>query len=495
MREARKAISFHSLEIQYLKGEIESHNNEKAKRALQYLCQATRSGTYVNPIDLNGLETSILGALVRGSSDEKVRRWSLSAISQIGRANSCLDAVKHVLSTRDGEPQVLSAAIAALFRLAPKKAAQHLASLDNLDPKISYLSALQIIPQGELSDNKICLEFESCGPLTLKLALLLAGMNKCPPNLFHPKFDNREIIRELSTSDDNIVAQYSVWAAAENPYLTSSDLGLDVSDIEGRSENQRSYIYRLYASDPDYSTEQREIIQLGADDQDVEARLGCAIGIMSTWFDGLEEITRDWYFRESEEAHQLCLLDHFVKQSTKSDAYFCLAVELYEGFENDSARTKRMLAQASRLPISTEFRKIDIKRESGSLFPSEVIQVSNKNYTFPNASFQGQTVIGGGENNNSGNQFNETVQDNRAIITATLSAALEDVARLPIESTLKDETIEAIKAAKEDASPSRLEKAANLLQACEKGLSAVSGMVQKAKPLGEYALALLQNAA
>src|SRR5690606_30166602 len=112
-----------------------------------------------------------------------------------------------------------------------------------------------------------------------------------------------------------------------------------------------------------YSEEQREVILLGAEDLDSEARLGCAIGIMDTWFDGVEEIARDWYFREPEEEHQLCLLDHFVKQSRKSEAYFSLALELYEGFENDGAKTNRMLAQASRLPISNEFRKTDIRRE------------------------------------------------------------------------------------------------------------------------------------
>lgn len=289
------------------------------------------------------------------------------------------------------------------------------------------------------------------------------------------------------------MAQYSIWAAAENIHLSSSDLSLDIYDIGGRSPNQRSYIYRLYTSDPHYSDEQREVILLGSEDQDDEARLGCAIGIMDTWFDGVEEITYDWYFREMEEEHRLCLLDHFVKQSLRSEAYFRLALELYEGFENDNVKTSRMLAQAARLPISTEFRKIDIKRESGSLFPIEAINVSNNNFTFNNPSFQGQTAIGGGDNNNSGDQINNLNQDNRAIITATLSAAEEDIAKLPIEQALKAKTIRALKAAQEDASPSRLEKAAKLLETCEKGISAMAGMAEKAKSLGNYAIALLQN--
>lgn len=493
MFEARKSASLHALEVQYLKGEIESPSNERAKRALQYLCKAARAGTRVNPSDLNGLETSILGALIRGNSDEKVRRWCLSAISQIGRPKNCLDAVRHILTTREGEPQVLSAAIAALFKLAPRDAEKYLSKLDNIDPRLSYLSALQIIPPDKLSTSGVCLDFEKCSPLVLKLALLLTGMNKCPPNLFHPRFSNKQIIGVLSKSDDDIVAQYSIWAAAENIHLSSSDLSLDIYDIGGRSPNQRSYIYRLYTSDPHYSDEQREVILLGSEDQDDEARLGCAIGIMDTWFDGVEEITYDWYFREMEEEHRLCLLDHFVKQSLRSEAYFRLALELYEGFENDNVKTSRMLAQAARLPISTEFRKIDIKRESGSLFPIEAINVSNNNFTFNNPSFQGQTAIGGGDNNNSGDQINNLNQDNRAIITATLSAAEEDIAKLPIEQALKAKTIRALKAAQEDASPSRLEKAAKLLETCEKGISAMAGMAEKAKSLGNYAIALLQN--
>lgn len=491
---SKKPVSLHPLEVLYLKGEIESHSNDRAKRALQHLCKLSRSGMNIPPSEINGLESSLLGALVRGTANEKVRRWSLSAISCVGRPATCLGAVEWVLQTQQSEPQVMSAAVAAIYKLTPKTAELSLSKGGLVDPNIAYLSALQVVAPGSLSLTIPSLDFENCDSLVIKLALLLVGMNKSPSNLFHPKYSNREMIRILSTSKDDLVAQYSFWAASENPYLKSADIALDLSDIEGRSENQKSYIYRLYASDDSYSEAQHQVIMLGSDDAYSEARLGCAIGIYNTWFDGIEEITQSWYFKEEDDETRMCLLDHFVRQSNKSEIYYDLAVELYNDFENDRTVTKRMLAHASRLPISNDFKKIDFQRESGFLFPPEVINMTNNNnFTFNNPNFQGQTAMGGSENTNHGTQTNSSTQDNRSIVGAALVEAKRDVAELPIEEDLKLKTLEALRAAEEDPSSARLEKAAKFLETCEKSVSAIAGMATKAKAIGGYAIALLQN--
>ena len=422
---------------------------------------------------------------MRGGSDEKVRRWSLSALSLIGRRQSSLRTVKLALQTCQDEPQVMSAAIAALYALDPLGAGSFIRKSDYLDPRISFLSALQSTASKKIDLEPPKIDIETCDSLTLKLSLLLVGMNRSPENLFHPRFSNREIVRELWKSDDTIVAQYSAWAAAENPNLTSSDIDLDVSDIEARPENQRSYIYRLYGSDPTYSEKRNQVIILGSGDPSAEARLGCAIGILDSWYEGLEEITSDWFFDEPNEDARLAILDHIVRQSQRCDAYSDLAVELFEGFENDKTICDRMIAQAARLPLSNKLKKIESERSSGLLFPMEMQKMTN-NFTFNNPSFQGQTSFGEGDNINNGHQNNEAQQDNRAVIVESLKEAQKEVADLPISEEIKGEANEALASAAASPSRTNLERAMVALETCDKALGKVQGIGDKAKAIAKY---------
>ena len=494
MNVVKKQVSLHPLEVGYLRGEIESQNNDRTKRALQHLCKLIRSGCRVGPAEVNALESAILGALVRGSSDEKVRRWSLSGISLFGRERSCLDAVKYILSSRFDEPQVMSAAIAALYKLSPAKATEYLNAVEGLDPKISFLSALQVVPQNKLREAVIPINIEESDSLILKLSLLLVGMNKSPENLFHPTYCNEELVQELWLNGDDMVAQYSAWAAAENPNLTSKSIKIDLSEIEGRSDNQRSYIYRLYASEAEVSSAQTEVIMLGRSDLDAEARMGCAIGIRDTWFEGIEEITKEWYFQEENEENRLYILDHVVRQSNRSSFYHGWAMELYEGFESDKAKLDRMMAHSYSLPIYTDFQKANYNRETGSLFPTESMIMTKEvnNYNISNSSFSGQNVIGGGDAKNSGTQTNEISQDNRTIVTATLEEAIKSLESLPISPEIRDGATRDLRAAQAEPTAGRITKAAETLQVCEQALGSVAGMAEKAKVLGGYAATLWQ---
>lgn len=485
MQPSRRTTTFHSLEITYLAAEIGSGHNNRAKRALQHLCRAARSGVRVHPGDIAALENQIFAAFVRGSSDEKVRRWSLSALSLIGRRTSSLRIVKQAIQTCQDEPQVMSAAIAALYSLDALGAGSYITNNNYLDPTIAYLSALQSIQAQKVDLEAPTINIESCDSLTLKLSLLLVGMNKSPENLFHPRFTNREIVRELWKSDDSIVAQYSVWAASENPNLTSSDIDIDITDIEARPENQRSYIYRLYGSDPAYSEEKNQVIILGSRDPSNEARLGCAIGILDSWYEGLEQITSSWFFEEPNEETQLSILDHIVRQSQRSEVYSDLAIALFVGFENDKKICDRMIAQAARLPLSNKLRKIEGERSSGLLFPLETPAMTN-NFTFNNPSFQGQTSFGEGDNINNGQQSNEAQQDNRSVIAQSLEEARRAVAGLPISSELKEDATEALASAAQSPSKTNLERAMVALETCDKALEKIQGIGDKAKSIAGY---------
>lgn len=486
MQPSKRTTTFHSLEVAFLAAEIGSGHNNRVKRALQYLCRAARSGVRVHPGDITALENQVLAAFVRGSSDEKVRRWSLSALSLIGRRSSSLRIVRQAIQTCQDEPQVMSAAIAALYALDSSDAGTYIRKSDYLDPRIAYLSALQSIQVQNVNLEAPTIDINDSDSLTLKLSLLLVGMNKSPEHLFHPRFTNRELVRELwKNSNDSIVAQYSVWAAAENSNMTSSDIDLDISDIEARPDNQRSYIYRLYGSDPAYSEKRNQVIILGSRDPSDEARLGCAIGILDSWYEGLEEITSNWFFDETHEETRLSILDHIVRQSRRSETYSDLAVNLFLGFENDKTICKRMIAQAARLPLSNKLQKIENERSSGFLFPLEGTTMTN-NFTFNNPSFQGQTSFGEGDNINSGEQSNTAQQDNRAIIAQSLEEAKRAVAGLPVAKELKEEATEALASAAQSPSKTNLERAMAALETCDKALEKVQGIGDKAKTISKY---------
>ncbi|OWK25924.1 hypothetical protein AJ87_49210 [Rhizobium yanglingense] len=135
-----------TIEATFLKGEIECGIPTRSKRALQTVCHFYRNGGSIIPAELNAFENAILGALNSGASDEKVRRWSLSALSNLGRKATCWATILAIISRYPDEPQVVSAAIAALFKLDLGEAQAAIAGQDLLAPELLVLSALQTRP-------------------------------------------------------------------------------------------------------------------------------------------------------------------------------------------------------------------------------------------------------------------------------------------------------------------------------------------------------------
>src|SRR5690606_15864751 len=84
------ARTLHPAETNYLKAEIEAGIPRRAKVALQQLNRLYRSGARIAPAAVRGMENALLGAMSSGTSDEKVRRWSLSALGLLGSPDACL---------------------------------------------------------------------------------------------------------------------------------------------------------------------------------------------------------------------------------------------------------------------------------------------------------------------------------------------------------------------------------------------------------------------
>lgn len=349
-------------EVAYVLALIQDPDPENKKSGLQRLCKLYRSGfslRYPHPIrqTLNGL-------LYNDSS--KVRRWSLSAIALAGNRADNLDSVIDCIERFRDDPEVVVAGVPALFGLVTPR--QVRALLKNRQVPLEGATLLASAQYSEshrreLRRNKI--NIDRAEPLELRMATLLVGMNKAPENLFDVKHSNRSIIGQLNGHDDKLVAQYSVWAIAENPALGINDLTISLKDTESLRPNVRGWIYRLVAADDATASNNVEYIVLGSQDKSDEAREGLAIGIRNVFFDGLEETTYRWLPDEPIIRIRDRLLEHMAACAEKCPGYLTPVLDTYR--TSNRATQIRLEGAAERTSTYRELRRIAIATEQISL--------------------------------------------------------------------------------------------------------------------------------
>lgn len=473
--------SLSSVESNFLKSEIECGIPARTKRALQTVCQVYRNSGSVLSADLNGFENAILGVLNSGASDEKVRRWSLAAISQLGRRENCWLTVLNVIAKYPEEPQVVSAAIAALFKFDLRTAQSTILATDEISPQLLLLSALQTTPSKDLDLSGLQVNIDTADPTTLKLCLVLVGLNKSPPHIFDPRFSNAQIVKVLGGHHEPLVSQYSAWAAAESPVLSASDLGIDIKKLDQQPENVRSYVYRLYGSERTYSHVQHEIIDMGSNDESVEARLGLAIGVRDTWYNGLDTLCQPWLHDETDDDVRDHVLDHVVSQAKHSRGYWLSSVDFYQEAERDLRKRQRMEAAAWRTDLYREFKRMVHQEEEG-LFGDRGIQSVTNNNIINNHGTMGQTTQSGDIINKADNQNVLTIhQVGQA--RQTLEVARDQVRTIDI-TPITEEALAAIDKAHDMPTKDTLGTAVSSLKKVEEGLSSVAASAGTAIKIG-----------
>ncbi|WP_157403895.1 hypothetical protein [Paracoccus sp. N5] len=471
------------LEVAFLKSAIECGDNFRTKLALQALCKLFWHGGKLLPQSTNGLENTVLGALSRGNADEKVRRWSLSALAQFGRPEPCWSPVMQAVQNHPHEQQVLSAGIAAAFKLKPALAEMELTRLQFVSPEILAISALQVVKPDKLKALLPKIDVNNASIGTLKLALILVGLNKAPDNLFDPRHANRALVRDLCGHDDDLTSQYAVWATAENPHLSAKDLGIAADTVESRNPDVRSYIYRLYASDREVSALRHEIITVGSADQERRARLGCAIGLRDSWYDGLEDLTLDWLGSEPDDDIRRSLLDHIVRQSDHCDAYQTWSAELYQPRGSNEVERSVMKAAAVQLPISRVFNQIDANNYMGTLFSSGGGQM--KGDIKIHIGTAGNVAVAG--------VGNAEIRGNANVRVPLSPGLLMEISTLlrtaPIVEADREAGLKAVEEVEANATPEKVTGLLGILQRCQTALEAINGAAEHAMSLaGKIAL-------
>lgn len=484
----RRRRMLNSFQASFLKSEIESGNTTRSKQALQQLCKMFRSGVALQQDDRISMEIAILGVLSSAASDEKIRRWALSALTYVGRKEVSRNAVLRALSDYPDEPQVLAAAIATLFKFDGSAAHKVISNQGTCTPEMVTLSALQTTDPKHLDLSQIKVNIDTAEAVSLKLALLLVGLNRSPENIFDPRHSNSAIVKVLGKHHEPIVSQYSVWAAAENPFLGASNIGIDLKDLDGHEPNVRSYVYRLFAEESTVSPQRHEIIVQGSKDSDIEARLGLAIGLRDSFYDGLAGVTVDWFHEEDDQQIAAYLLDHIIAQAEKVATYEKIALEHYEFAAGDLKKRFRMEAAAAGTKIYGDFKRKSLQQEAG-LLGLMGGSVTNNNNFFNHGNIQG-AVSQSGNAMNSGQMQAALTQGQIQKAWKLLDDVAAEIDAVPLSDEIRGEVRQKIEHAKGQTDRETLGAVVGVLEKAESGLKAVSGMADHAIKIGTLILGL-----
>ncbi len=309
--------------------EIRHGDAKRRKTALQDLTQRYRQGFVLPPDELPTFEMLINGILLNSAQDLKVVRWCLNAFARFGRIETTKNYIETAMRLYEGNPEIEAAAIAALFRMHRGNYNDAIV-LQKIDPVIWQLAALQTTDPKKLDLSNLRVDIDQADSETLKLALITVGTNRDIPEMFHPRFENGVLVGKLNQHDHPIVQQYSVWAIIENKKLSISDLSIKYDTIDAYPNNVQSKVYQLIGgSEPDLR-KRFDMTNRGSVVSDAEVREGLAKGIKDTYYDGLEEVTLEWFDTETDSSVRGSLAEHFSKKASESPLYRQKSLEIYE---------------------------------------------------------------------------------------------------------------------------------------------------------------------
>jgi hypothetical protein len=116
----------------------------------------------------------------------------------------------------------------------------------------------------------------------------------------------------------------------ENIRLSIADLGMQLLPIDAHPENVQAKLMQLVAERETDPFKRHQIIADGPFLTSVEAREGLAKGLLRVYYDGLEEVTLDWFEQESSFGIQLLLAEHFGRFASNCGPYADKALSMID---------------------------------------------------------------------------------------------------------------------------------------------------------------------
>lgn len=351
------------LEERYITQQIADSDPATKKFGLQLLCKRARAGVF--PRNKSAARQLVIGAIYW--TDRKVRRWVLNALALIGTKDD-VEAIVEAIGRDVHDPDILSAGIAALFSIERAETVENLMEKKGIGLEgVALLAGAQASPDLASRVRLTRVNVETASDAELRMALVLVGLNKAPPNTFSIKHENGEIVGALNQHHEKTVAQYSVWAISENESLSLKDLRVPLTDIEGLAHNVRGWIYRLIAERKETAEENVDYLYLGSQDPSRDARRGLSSGLSHVYFDGLEEMTMEWLPREVDSAVSDRILEHMARAVDQCDLYGEPVLYAYKNSGVNSLLRARISSAASGTKLYRNLKLIDLEAEESDL--------------------------------------------------------------------------------------------------------------------------------
>lgn len=394
MRTQRRRNRISLQEAAFIELALQSDSPVTRKQALQRLCDLCRHGGVLTaPKRMKGF---VLPALV--DPDSKVRRWGFNTLAQIGEEADVALMLQPWKDNRS-EPEVFAAGLTALANLVQKEKLLSILSQCDVELDVNVLMAL-----GQQTDAfsdelaQVRLELNAASVAELRQATLLIGLKKAPDTLFSGRFPVSDVIGDLNSHDDCIVAQYSFWATVEHPSLGIANIRVAPANFSQLPPNVQGWAYRTLTKDGTVAKQHYELIVSASESRFEAVREGVAIGLRNIFYDSLDVTVADWFLDEKCPEVQSAILDHMATHITKSSAYRDEVLKAYREAGPNSIIRPRLEAANRDDQVALEMRKISLQMNDPMLFAS--MMGTSMNNTM---NFNGPVSAGGISNSGTGN--------------------------------------------------------------------------------------------
>lgn len=364
------------------------------KQALQRLCGLYRQGARLAAP--KAIKALVLHALV--DIDSKVKRWAFNALAQLGEPADVLLILGPWKNSRS-DPEVFEAGLTALAHLLSKD--DLLAILREAGVKLDSSALMALGQQTDAFQTELAelrLNVDRADDGELRAATLLIGLKKAPETLFSGRFPVADVIGELNTHADPIVAQYSFWATVEHPDLGLKNVRVPPADFSHLPPNVQGWAYRTLTKDGAGAVRHYDAIVSASESRFPEVREGVAIGLRELYYDSLDITVADWFVDELDPLVRDRLLEHMATHVTRSSAYRDEVMKAYREAANGSVLRSRLEAANRDDAVALEMRRITLQMNDPDLFASMMRPTMNSTQNF-----HGTVNAGGISNSGVGN--------------------------------------------------------------------------------------------
>lgn len=462
---------FSTEEERFLLTQLQNSDPRIVQRTLQTFCDMFRAGRFL--VEPSKARMAFLSSL--HSPDLRVRRWGLNALTHVGFAGHIELITAQFSVAAEGDPDLMSSAVAALFSQVADERAEGLLKAAGVKMEGLHLIAAAQFSSGMsalLAREKIPLDHAT--PDELRAAIVLTGKRKAPDNLFFANHTNEIALSELNLHDVPSVAKYSLWAQA-NLKLGFKSIRINIAELDSSPEEVRKWVYALLFSDSLELANNLDLLAHVRRDDSAIVRAEAAHHLRSTFLPQMVARVLEWYNCESDDEVRLLLLEHMSAFAHRDARYEQMATTFFEAAHLKSDVRIRLEAAASGTPFYQKLRRIELVEEERSLFGDAVS--SSGSHIMVEQNFYGGNF---GAVTGSGNITAETIAAVSNVGDPELKSLFERVLvelAKHGESPEKTEVAVAVRDAAKEPSRSTLNRVVTTLTTFGKGVGAANNIV------------------